>query len=498
MSPEERHNLAARAVAREYSRRPGLETTTDRGAGAMGSPYEAANYSPRRGRIPGGAPADHKVDLPEFTRSELVKGSRYSRKNSGLYRELVDLMRLYAVGSGIKAQSQAENRPAAKEMEAAFREWGRIADITGRFTWTQVQRLVSACVDTDGEIYVHKTFHPVTGEPRLQLIESHRVGDFGKGDTWDGHKLNSYGQTTHYRVKMDSGAVKDIPSFNVLHIFDPEAPSSIRSAPPGSHALHHIQDESEMLALEKHGVKDNLDVARVLKTAKGTLDEEGDFSAVGLSEAGNSPSDPKQLQRIVGGKIVAIGTDETLESFESKRPSPTFTGFLEHIRREASLGLLPYSIAVDPGKVSSGAIRVDVSKAQRRFEARQTLLFEKLIAPVWFFVIGTKIDRKQLRATANWWKITAGTPRQFTVDAGRNEESNRRDVEKGLKTPGDSYTEAGDDFLEAMERKAQELQGLREIAERYNLTPEILFPLMAPPPAPGQGVAGTPPSAKPA
>jgi len=494
MTQEERHARIARAIDRERGRAG--TPAVDRGAGAMNSPYEAANFSPRRGRVPGGSPADHKVDLPEWTRSELVKNSRYARKNSGLYREQVDLMHLYAVGPhGIKAQSQAENRDAAKAMELAFRDWGRIADITGRFTWAQVQRLVSACLDTDGEVYVLKTFHPVTKAPRLQLIESHRVGDFGKGDTWDGHKLNSYGQTVAVRVRQDSGVIRDIPSNQILHIFDPDAPSCVRNPPPQSHALHHLQDESEMLALEKHGVKDNSDIARVLKLGRGELDDDGDFSATGSVPAGTA-SDPKALQRIVGGKLVTIGPDETLESFESRRPSPTFTGFLEHIRREAVLGGLPYSITVDPSGINSGAVRVDVSKAQRRFEARQGLLVEKLIAPVWFFVIGAKIDRKELRASPNWWRITGGTPRQFTVDAGRNEESNRRDVAQGLKTPGDSYTEAGDDFLEAMERKAQEIAGLREIAARYGIPEEVLCPLIAGGGPKEAGAAGTPPSAK--
>jgi hypothetical protein len=34
------------------------------------------------------------------------------------------------------------------------------------------------------------------------------------------------------------------------------------------------------------------------------------------------PGDPVTLQRIVGGKLVALKPDESLESFQSNRPSP--------------------------------------------------------------------------------------------------------------------------------------------------------------------------------
>jgi capsid protein len=465
-------------------------------AGDSASVYEAANPSARRGRIPGGSPADHKVDLDDFTRHELVKGSRYSRKSSGMYREHIDLMHLYAVGpNGIKAQSQVENRDERNALEDHFKSWCRVADLGRRFSFAQVQKLVSTTMDTDGEVYVIKTRDPRTLAPRLQVIEGHRVGDFGKGDTWDGHKLNNIGQTTHIRILQDNGTTRDFPAGSIIHIFDPEYPSSLRSAPIGAHALLHMQDEGEMLALEKHGVKDNQDITRVLTLNAGALEDDGDFNPLGNTGT-DSVSDPKALQRIVGGKLVTVYPGEKIESFESKRPSPAFTGFLEHLRRDSSLGILPYSVSVDASGINAGAIRVDVAKAQRRFEARQALIFEKLIVPAWFYVIGIGIDRAELPPIKNWWKITPGTPRTFTVDAGRNEESNRRDVEMGLKTPGDSYTEAGGDFLEAMERKAQELAGLDAIAKKYQMDPARLYREGPKPTA--KGIAATAPSAKPA
>ena len=106
------------------------------------------------------------------------------------------------------------------------------------------------------------------------------------------------------------------------------------------------------MALEKHAVKDNADVARILKTERGELDEEsGDFS-VGSQSAPADGSDPVSLQRIIGGKLVALKPNESLDSFQSNRPSPTFTGFLEVLRRDSALGVLPFEFAADSSRRS--------------------------------------------------------------------------------------------------------------------------------------------------
>ena len=73
-------------------------------------------------------------------------------------------------------------------------------------------------------------------------------------------------------------------------------------------------------------------------------------------------SDPVTLQQIVGGKMVRLNPDEDLESFQPNRPSPTFTGFLEHLRRDSALGMIPFEFAADSSKVG-GAGRCPSARA---------------------------------------------------------------------------------------------------------------------------------------
>ena len=441
---------------------------------AWGSPFESANWSPRRGTVPGIAPTDAKQELTPGVRSELVRKSRYLHKNSGFVRELVSNMAIYSTGDGIRVQAQSPDPEWNRKAEAYFALWAARCEVTRRFSFEECQSLICRAIDIDGEYFVHKT-RDADGEPRLQLIESHRIGDhFGSEETIDGVTLDAWGAPVSYRVFEDNGKHHDLPAQAVLHIFEPEWTGGVRAHPSIQHSINHILDEMELIALEKHAVKDNADIARVLKTARGELDDNGDFVVGGPVSAGDS-SDPISLQRIIGGKLVALKPDESLDSFQTNRPSPTFTGFLEHIRRDSALGVIPFEFAADSSKIGGAGVRLVVAKADRRFSFRQLILERRLIRPVWTYVIGDAIDRGLLPSAPAWWKISSVPPRRITVDAGRESQQNRADVEMGLKTLSDHFQELGADFGEEIERRAADARLIMETAQKFDVPIEMLW-----------------------
>ncbi len=441
---------------------------------AWSSPFEAANWSSRRGLVPGFAPTDARLELTPGVRSELVRKSRYLHKNSGFMRELVANMAIYSTGDGIRVQAQSPKPEWNRAAEEYFSLWAARCEITRRFSFEECQALVCRGMDIDGEYFVHKT-RDADGEPRIQLIESHRVGDqFGSKDTIDGVGLDEWGAPVFYRIFEDDSKSRDLPSEAVLHIHEPEWAGGVRSHPTIQHSINHVLDEIELLALEKHAVKDNADVSRILKTARGEIDDNGDF-VVGGPGTNNDPSDPVSLQKIVGGKLVALKPDESLESFQSNRPSPTFTGFLEHLRRDAALGVIPFEFAADSSKIGGAGVRLIVAKADRRFSFRQMILERRLIRPVWTYVIGDAINRGLLPPMAGWWKISSVPPKRVTVDAGREAQQNRADVEMGLKTLSDHFQELGADFGEEIERRASDAKMILETALKYGVPVEMLW-----------------------
>ena len=130
-------------------------------------------------------------------------------------------------------------------------------------------------------------------------------------------------------------------------------------------------------------------------------------------------------------------------------------------------------------------MRLVVAKADRRFSYRQLILIERFLKPVWLFVIGDAIAAKRLPEIENWTKVSFTTPRRITVDAGREAQQNRADVEMGLKTLSEHFGEQGMDFTEEMELRAQNARALLDLAEKYKVPLEMLW-------KPSGGIAATP------
>jgi lambda family phage portal protein len=453
-----------------------LQKITKLGASAFGwSPYESANPSSVRQRLPAAAPQDHRKETTPLVRNEIIKGSRYLMKNSGFAREMVFDMAVYSVGDGLKIQPKTEDREWTAQALDYWDEWSSQCEITGRFSLSECEMMICRAIDEDGDIFVHLT--RVDGRPVIQLIESHRVSG-GNGDgTVDGIRFDSYGRPISYHVKQDDGSIVDLPAASVLHIFDPERASSARGVPSLAHSINHIRDEMELLALEKHALKDHADKSFAITTATGEIDSNDGFGGLDI-DSGKSDevhSDPTALQKIVGGKWVALKPGEELKPFESNRPSPTFTGFLDHLRRDSALGVVPYEFAADSSKIGGAGVRMVVAKADRRFSHRQNILIRRFLTPIWKFVIGDAITRGEVPLIPTWWKISVVTPRRVTVDAGREALQNREDVKAGLKTLSDHFAELGMDFEEEAERRARDIAHLRDLAEKYDIPLQMLF-----------------------
>jgi capsid protein len=137
--------------------------------------------------------------------------------------------------------------------------------------------------------------------------------------------------------------------------------------------------------------------------------------------------------------------------------------------------VLPYEFAADSSKVGGAGVRLVVAKADRRFSYRQMILIQRFIKPVWFYVIGDAIDRGELPAVQGWWKISCVCPRKLSVDAGREAQQNRSDVEMGLKTISDHYEELGADFGEELERRARDAKMILETAAKYGVPLDMLW-----------------------
>jgi len=430
----------------------------------IGYAFESARASISRGNPNTANPTDARHELPSYTRTELVRKARYLEKNSGHIRGILRDLKVYGIGRGIYPNAKSDSQDWNKLAEDWFFRWSRHCEISNRFSWKECQAMILRALVVDGEIFVIKTFDAF-GIPKIQLIESHRLispSSETSERVIDGMEFDKHGRVKNYHFFFgNEGNTTKVPASAVLHIFDPERISQARAYPHIQHSINDVIDRKEILALEKKKVKSISDIVHILKGGN-NLSLDGDYKV----DVGNKPdgTSPDTLNRILGGKNIRIDPDESIDVHESNIPSPTFSGFLTELDRSGTLGVLPYEFVVDPSKIGGASVRLIASKTQRYIDDITQIIDERFNDAVWFFAIGWAVSQNILPTQNWWWYCTWTHPRKLTVDAGREEQQNRANVEMGLKTLEESFSECGLDFEDEMRTRADNARFIMNLA----------------------------------
>jgi len=172
--------------------------------------------------------------------------------------------------------------------------------------------------------------------------------------------------------------------------------------------------------------------------------------------------------------VPRLKTGESIDSFASNRPNPTFQGFLEFLVRDVAVGLgVPVEFIWDTSKLSGATQRFVMAKASRAFEARQQLLISRLCDRVWRWVIAKGIKRGDLKDSPDWWRVSWQRPARITVDVGREASANINDIRMGTRTIAEDAGERGVDWLEMRDQTEREANDLIERAKRLAESHEI-------------------------
>ena len=433
--------------------------------------WQSVGATRLRRAVYNGPAQDLRRDMKPSDRLTMVKRCRWAERNSGLFKQILNDLVLYTVGDGIKPQSHAADPALADRYEEYFAEKSRRIDITNRFSFAQAQQILMRAMARDGDSFAAKVRN-ANGDPKLQLVEAHRVGDPmdvpAPEGMHDGCIFGAYGELIAYNVYRSDGSNRQILAQSMMHIVDQEYASGARGIPLLQHSINSIQDEMDILELEKLAVKDNADVTRVIKKAGGFIDSDM------ASELG-AGSSYENIAARMGGKLIALEPGEDFQSFTSNRPSPTFTGFLAALERDISQGVLPYEFVNDPSKIGGASVRLITAKAGRVFGKYQSILIEQLCQPTWGYIIGQAIAAGELPDDPNWASVSWTTPKSVTVDAGRDASNDRADVEMGLLSMSELYAQRGLDFRTEMKKRASDMVHIQNLAAEHGIPFELLF-----------------------
>jgi capsid protein len=421
----------------------------------------------------GAEPRDLRRDLTPYDRLTMVRKCRWAERNSGLFKQILADICLYTVGDGIKPQSHASTPEMQERYEAYFAEKAKRIDITNRFSFYQAQSILLRGMIRDGDSFAAKVRNGA-GEAKLQLMEAHRVGDPLEGKVpegmHDGIQFGPYGEYIAVNIYRSDGSSRQILAQSMMMVVDQEYASGARGVPLLQHSINSIQDEMEILALEKQAVKDNGDVTRIIKKAGGIID--GDMA----NELGSTGTGSySNLANTMGGKLIALEPGEDMTSFQSNRPNATFTGFLAALERDISMGVLPYEFVSDPSKLGGASIRLVTAKASRVFGKYQNTIIETFCVPTWGYIIGQGIAAGDIPDDPKWNEVSWTTPKSVTVDAGRDAANDRNDVEMGLLSMSELYAQRGLDFRTEMDKRASDMAFIIEKAKTAKIPVWMLY-----------------------
>jgi len=423
--------------------------------------WNMTNYSTTRAQLYAPVAQDQRRDLSPRDRVEMMRRTRWGDRNSGMVRQILGDLTQYAIGDGIRPQSHCKN---AKVYEQYFYDWSRKCDITNRFSFWQAQSILLRSAARDGDSFAIKVRN-ASGDAKLQLVEAHRVGnplppEKEPAGMHDGMLFGAYGELVGFNVFRSDGTSRQVLAQAMMQIVDMEYASGARGVPILAASWNDIQDEMEILALEKIGVKASSDVSLVLNKKEGVIDDNM-ATELGAYAPSNGLGN---LATQMGGKILALDVGENLTSLQSNRPSPTFTGFLKAIQQDISRGILPYSFVTDSSGNTGPGLRLDIAKADRTFQKWQNLIIEQLCIPTWGYVIGDAIANGELPDDPEWNKVSWTTPKRVTVDAGREAANDRADVELGLLSMSELYAQRGLDFRTEMQKRAEDMKYISDLA----------------------------------
>jgi len=434
--------------------------------------WNMTGYSTTRAQLYAPVAQDQRRDLSPRDRVEMMRRTRWGDRNSGMVRQILGDLTQYTIGDGIRPQSHCKN---AKLYEQYFHDWSRKCDITNRFSFSQAQSILLRSAARDGDSFAIKVRN-ASGDPKLQLVEAHRVGnplppEKEPTGMHDGMLFGAYGELTGFNVYRSDGTSRQVLATAMMQIVDMEYASGARGVPILAASWNDIQDEMEILNLEKIGVKASSDVSLVLNKKEGVIDDNM-ATELGAYAPSNGLGN---LATQMGGKILALDVGENLTSLQSNRPSPTFTGFLKAIQQDISRGILPYSFVTDSSGNTGPGLRLDIAKADRTFQKWQNLIIEQLCIPSWGYIIGDAIANGDLPDDPEWNKVSWTTPKRVTVDAGREAANDRADMELGLISMSELYAQRGLDFRSEMAKRAEDMSFIVNLAKTTGIPVEMLY-----------------------
>lgn len=396
----------------------------------------------------------------------------YSFVKSVLYKES-----MYVCGT-IKYQANTGN----PELDAAVEDyWGWFeenCDITGRHVLGHLIQIAHMSMRRDGDFGLILV-DGEQGELKLQAVEADRIGNpsiIGQEPNYfGGIKVNDVGAVEFYRIydRTIHGQYlnpTEIDPGSFIHYFDPMRADQYRGITAFDTVIPHARDMYELLQMEKQAVKWGASHAGVIMRTDPAVPAWAGDPGQATTDNGTSK------EKCEPGTILRLQAGESVQMFQTaSRPSPTFNGFIEAIIREMANGLvLPFSFVWDMAALGGVSARIELAMAQRTFERAQKLLTHQVLNKIKTAALQRGVALGILPADPNLYKGDWQFPAYITADEGYSSQADIAELQMGLKTRHQIFSERGQDFEEQTEMLAKEVAHYQMTAMKHMVPIELM------------------------
>ena len=402
-------------------------------------------------------------------RQALLNLARRWDQNSPLIFGILEKIATHTIGTGLNPIPNSSSARWNKQVARKWRKWAKRPEITDRFSWGTVQRILWRSALRDGDAFLLLTTRE-DGAPAVQMIEGHRIREPDlvsrvSVDPGDGVIRDANGKHQGYRLIRDDGSQERVLGGEaVVQIFLPQRPDQPRGVTVFASALKTIHNLDDILRLEQLAVKDAASRVDIVTTASGEMpmDQTGTLD-------GTSQSVGPNYLNVFGPESKVLRNGDTWTAYEPKRPSPAWQGFVEYLTASVggSTGLPPTFLL--PAKIGGADTRANLAAAARTLEVWQWMQADAY-QRVYEFVVGSWIDSGEIgNSPKDWDEVTWQMPRSITADAGRDHKADLEKVAAGLMTLEQFFGEQGLVAEEELEKLAAEQSRVLSLDETKQL-----------------------------
>jgi len=432
--------------------------------------FDAALESSKRGisrNIAGGEDTSGTAE-----RYKLIRAARDLADNFPPVRSLLLKFATYVSGR-LSYQARTGNKDLDAQIERYWADWCSKCDFLRRHDFTTLLQLAVMAILRDGDcgfIIVRDG-----SELRLQSVEADRIGSpynrlIDSDKYIGGIMLDEYGRPEKYQIfvrTINNQYIDftDIDAAEFIHLFDATRLDEYRGRSAFATALNAARDLQEALKAEIQAIKYASYQTGVITTENGSADASDYFATSSRNDNGETA----KLSNIDPGAINYLSPGEKMEMFQSERPGGAFGEFIRLVQSHICMSVgLPYGFAFDADK-SGPMARMEAAMAERTFARWRGLLESQFLNRIKNIVLldgvaQGKIEDSEFLLDGRWcW------PAKVSIDYGREATADIALWKAGLKTAGQIYADAGEDYEEALRARAKEASMIKELGQEFEI-----------------------------